>query len=174
MWIEYNYSLSHFHILWDILQVKGMDRYRTFRKTRMAERAMFVYLWDAGLSLRTIAEQTGTSATTVRRWVKRWKRERNLCPTVQTQNTTPSTNMLPGAVRVWSQPPSTSRNYIYSYCYDSSLFRMYYYIFLHDCLRQLHVREENKWKKKNLQLCCQKNRHSSLQFSNSKMSLGTM
>ncbi|KAK3893045.1 hypothetical protein Pcinc_003123 [Petrolisthes cinctipes] len=33
----------------------------------------------AGLSLRAIAEKMGTSATTVRRWVRRWQREGNIC-----------------------------------------------------------------------------------------------
>lgn len=107
-----------------------MGRHRTFRKTRIAERAMFVYLRDAGLSLRTIAEKTGSSATTVRRWVNRWNKERSLYSTLQTPEATLYSNTPPGAVRVWLP---LARNCIY--CYDSSFFSMHY-IFLRTCLRE--------------------------------------
>lgn len=119
-----------------------MERHRTFRKTRLAERAMFMYMWDAGLSLRTIAEQTGASATTVRRWVKRWKTEMGFSSSVHSQNTTLSSSTLPGAVRTWSSLTPTSRNCIY--CYDNSLIRMYYYVFLREYLRQSYEQEVNK------------------------------
>lgn len=45
---------------------------RTFKKTRMDDRTRFIWLWLCGMSLRAIAKCTGTSATTVRRWVRRW------------------------------------------------------------------------------------------------------
>ncbi|KAK4316550.1 hypothetical protein Pmani_007682 [Petrolisthes manimaculis] len=45
---------------------------RTFKRTRMEDRTRFIWLWLSGMSLRAIAERTGTSATTVRRWVRRW------------------------------------------------------------------------------------------------------
>lgn len=48
------------------------------KKTEMSDRLHFVYLWLSGLSLRFIANLTGASATTVRRWVRRWQRDGDL------------------------------------------------------------------------------------------------
>lgn len=45
---------------------------RTFKKTRVDDRARFIWLWLSGMSFRAIAKCRGTSATTVRRWVRRW------------------------------------------------------------------------------------------------------
>lgn len=56
----------------------SMERRRSFKKTEMGERVRFLYMWLCGLSLRCIAERTGTSATTVRRWVRRWQIEGDL------------------------------------------------------------------------------------------------
>lgn len=61
------------------IQEVGMDLQQSFRKTGVTERTSFILLWMAGLSLRAIAEKMGTSATTVRRWVRRWQREGTLC-----------------------------------------------------------------------------------------------
>lgn len=61
------------------IQEVGMDLQQSFRKTGITERTSFILLWMAGLSLRAIAEKMGTSATTVRRWVRRWQREGTLC-----------------------------------------------------------------------------------------------
>lgn len=115
-----------------------MGRHRTFRKTRIAERAMFVYLRDAGLSLRTIAEKTGSSATTVRRWVNRWNKERSLYSTLQTPETTLYSNTPPGAVRVWLPLAQKSSNCLY--CYDSNFFSMHY-IFMRDFIRESCAKE---------------------------------
>lgn len=46
-----------------------------FRPTTLADRARFVWLWKGGLSARAIAEENGTSVTTVCRWITRWNRE---------------------------------------------------------------------------------------------------
>lgn len=43
--------------------------------TDMAQRRRIVKLWIKGNSARAIAQQTGFSATTVCRWIKRWKNE---------------------------------------------------------------------------------------------------
>lgn len=43
--------------------------------TNLAQRHKFVRLWLGGNSARAIAEQTGASATTVCRWIRRWKNE---------------------------------------------------------------------------------------------------
>lgn len=48
------------------------------KKTEMSDRLQFVNLWLSGLSLRFIAFLTGASATTVRRWVRRWQRDGDL------------------------------------------------------------------------------------------------
>lgn len=50
-----------------------MEHKQLFRKTSFAERVRFVWLWQRGLSFRAIAKRTETSATTVRRWVRRWQ-----------------------------------------------------------------------------------------------------
>lgn len=46
-----------------------------FRPTGLDERARFVWMWVEGLSVRMIAQQTGTSVTTVYRWIRRWQQE---------------------------------------------------------------------------------------------------
>lgn len=56
-----------------------MDLQQSYRKTGVIDRTSFILLWMTGLSLRAIAEKMGTSATTVRRWVRRWQREGTLC-----------------------------------------------------------------------------------------------
>lgn len=55
-----------------------MDYYRPFRATGVADRVKFVHMRMAGMTYRTIAQETGTSPTTVYKWVKRWKKEHNL------------------------------------------------------------------------------------------------
>lgn len=115
-----------------------MGRHRAFRKTRIAERAMFVYLRDAGLTLRSIAEKTGSSPTTVRRWVNRWNKERRLCSTVETQGTTLFSTTPHGTVRVWSQRP---KSIDCQYCHVSRLLTMHYF-FLQGCPWQSYIEEE--------------------------------
>ena len=48
---------------------------RSFRPTQSHERAGFILLWTSGMSIRNIAVRSGTSVTTVYRWVRRWQRE---------------------------------------------------------------------------------------------------
>lgn len=52
-----------------------MARLHKFKPTTLADRTRFVWLWRSGLSARTIAQESGTSVTTVCRWIKRWRRE---------------------------------------------------------------------------------------------------
>lgn len=52
-----------------------MELKRSHRTTELTERHRFVRLWMAGSSARAIAQQTGASATTVCRWIRRWKNE---------------------------------------------------------------------------------------------------
>lgn len=52
-----------------------MELKRSNRTTELSERHKFVRLWMAGSSARAIAQQTGASATTVCRWIRRWKNE---------------------------------------------------------------------------------------------------
>lgn len=51
---------------------------QSVKKTEMAERVQFVSMWLSGLSLRFIADLSGVSATTVRRWVRRWQKDGDL------------------------------------------------------------------------------------------------
>ncbi|XP_045102567.1 uncharacterized protein LOC123498989 [Portunus trituberculatus] len=48
---------------------------RNFRPTDLGERARLVWLWMAGRSVHNISVITGTSVTTVYRWIRRWQRE---------------------------------------------------------------------------------------------------
>lgn len=53
-------------------------RNQVFRPTGLRERAEFVWLWVEGWSVRAIAQHTGTSVTTVYRWIRRWQKEGNV------------------------------------------------------------------------------------------------
>lgn len=52
-----------------------MELKRSHRTTELSQRRKFIQLWLAGSSARGIAQQTGASATTVCRWIRRWKSE---------------------------------------------------------------------------------------------------
>ncbi|KAK8377937.1 hypothetical protein O3P69_014103 [Scylla paramamosain] len=52
-----------------------MCGFRSFRPTEGHERAGFVWLWASGMPVRDIAVRSGTSVTTVYRWIRRWQRE---------------------------------------------------------------------------------------------------
>ena len=43
--------------------------------TQRHQRAGFVWLWAYGVPIRNIAVRSGTSITTVYRWIRRWQRE---------------------------------------------------------------------------------------------------
>lgn len=64
--------------MWCAIMEDMMECKRLYRTTTLAERQRFVVLWLNGSSARTIAQQTGMSATTVCRWIKRWRQENNL------------------------------------------------------------------------------------------------
>ncbi|XP_045102571.1 uncharacterized protein LOC123498994 [Portunus trituberculatus] len=80
---------------------------RSFRPTEGHERAEFVWLWASGMPVRDIAVRSGTSVTTVYRWIRRWQREGHVntrprsgrppVSTTPTQNLSPLTNSSPGA-----------------------------------------------------------------------------
>ncbi|XP_045123992.1 uncharacterized protein LOC123511950 [Portunus trituberculatus] len=57
---------------------KMTEQRRPFQPTELADRARFVSMWVNGKSTRAIARETGTSASTVSRWIKRWKKEGNV------------------------------------------------------------------------------------------------
>lgn len=59
-----------------------MRQRNSFHPTGLRERAWIVWLWVEGWSVRFIAQHTGTSVTTVYRWIRRWEREGN----VETRN----------------------------------------------------------------------------------------
>lgn len=69
-----NLLIFYFHV-----QEYEMERKQLIKKTVLADRLRFVWMWKGGLSLRSIAHKTQTSATTVRRWVRRWLKEGDLC-----------------------------------------------------------------------------------------------
>lgn len=52
-----------------------MELRRRTKPTSIWERASFVIMWTGGMSLRAIARQTGSSVTTVYRWIRRWQNE---------------------------------------------------------------------------------------------------
>lgn len=55
-----------------------MERRYKFRPTTLSERTWIVWMWQCGLSARLIAQESGTSVTTVCRWIRRWTREGNV------------------------------------------------------------------------------------------------
>lgn len=59
--------LSNFH--------RNMERRQKYTPTTLAERARIVWMWVDGVSTRIIAQEMGTSVTTVCRWIRRWQRE---------------------------------------------------------------------------------------------------
>lgn len=58
-----------------IFYINRMELWRRARPTNRWERARFVFLWTYGMSLRAIARHTGSSVTTVYRWIRRWQQE---------------------------------------------------------------------------------------------------
>ncbi|KAG7162339.1 putative Glutamate receptor-like 78, partial [Homarus americanus] len=48
------------------------------KTTELADRTRFVRMWMDGESARTIAEKSGTSVTTVYRWIRRWQQKGNV------------------------------------------------------------------------------------------------
>ena len=48
------------------------------RETCLYERLTFLWLWSAGLSLRSIARRSGRSPHTVRRWLRWWEQNARL------------------------------------------------------------------------------------------------
>nr|XP_053641796.1 uncharacterized protein LOC128695320 [Cherax quadricarinatus] len=55
-----------------------MERQRLIRSTDLMDRARFVRMWVSGKTTRAIARETGSSITTVSRWIRRWKSEGNV------------------------------------------------------------------------------------------------
>ncbi|KAK4329326.1 hypothetical protein Pmani_000360 [Petrolisthes manimaculis] len=55
-----------------------MEQRRIFRLTALSERAKFVSMWVEGKTTRNIAIELDVSASTVSRWIKRWKTEGNV------------------------------------------------------------------------------------------------
>uniref|UniRef100_A0A0P4WAP5 Insertion element IS150 protein InsJ-like helix-turn-helix domain-containing protein n=1 Tax=Scylla olivacea TaxID=85551 RepID=A0A0P4WAP5_SCYOL len=80
---------------------------RSFRPTEGHERAGFVWLWASGMPVRDIAVRSGTSVTTVYRWIRRWQREGHVntrprsgrppVSTTPTHNLPPLTNSSPAS-----------------------------------------------------------------------------
>ncbi|KAK8384814.1 hypothetical protein O3P69_014397 [Scylla paramamosain] len=54
-----------------------MTRY-PFQPTNLSERTKFISMWVRGKSTRSIARETGVSASTVCRWINRWRQEGNV------------------------------------------------------------------------------------------------
>lgn len=55
-----------------------MLRRPPFQPTCLEVRAKIVWMWVEGLPARNIAKATGTSVTTIYRWVRRWEKEDNV------------------------------------------------------------------------------------------------
>lgn len=67
-----------YYILYFHTEATWMERLQKFKPTTLADRTRFVWLWRSGLSARNIAQESGTSVTTVCRWIRRWRREGNV------------------------------------------------------------------------------------------------
>ncbi|XP_053643873.2 glutamate receptor 4-like [Cherax quadricarinatus] len=57
---------------------KSMVQRRAFKPTGVDDRMRFVMMWVEGMSARDIALQTGSSVSTVYRWIRRWQRDGNV------------------------------------------------------------------------------------------------
>ncbi|XP_066985186.1 uncharacterized protein [Macrobrachium rosenbergii] len=55
-----------------------MSKRRSNKPTAVDDRARIVWMWVGGKSAYSIAQETGTSMTTVYRWLRRWKHEGNV------------------------------------------------------------------------------------------------
>lgn len=55
-----------------------MARVHKFKLTTLRERMRFVWLWQKGMTARYIADENGTSVTTVCRWLRQWRRMGNV------------------------------------------------------------------------------------------------
>ncbi|KAK4313262.1 hypothetical protein Pmani_003158 [Petrolisthes manimaculis] len=55
-----------------------MDKRVAKSKCVTTERTKIIWLWLAGLAARDIATETGTSLSTVYRWIRRWEKEGTL------------------------------------------------------------------------------------------------
>lgn len=58
--------------------LKAMAARRDNAPELVAERGRMVGMWQSGMSVRRIAEETGVSVKTVRRWLRRWEEEGHL------------------------------------------------------------------------------------------------
>ncbi|ROT79300.1 Variant Ionotropic Glutamate Receptor [Penaeus vannamei] len=73
-----NGCLRSFLFLWAVAPRTPPPCRRPLVHTRRDERYAIVRLWQSGLSARLIADETGTSTTTVYRWVRRWQEDGNV------------------------------------------------------------------------------------------------
>lgn len=51
---------------------------RRYKATGITDRATIVCMWASGRSVREVARETGSSVTTVYRWIRRWRQEGSL------------------------------------------------------------------------------------------------
>lgn len=52
---------------------RRMDRRSGYRQTTVSDRKRIIWMWIRGMSTRVIARESGTSATTVQRWINRFQ-----------------------------------------------------------------------------------------------------
>ncbi|KAK4299457.1 hypothetical protein Pmani_028270 [Petrolisthes manimaculis] len=55
-----------------------MDEHQAKSKSVTTDRTRIMWLWLAGYTARDIAAETGTSLSTVYRWIRRWEKEGTL------------------------------------------------------------------------------------------------
>lgn len=107
--------------------INRMEMRRRAQPTTSWERARFVLLWRCGMSLRAIARHTGSSVTTVYRWIRRWQQEghiktRNrLCKSLQSdlQKYIPSTKDVDYGNPMTFDPNSNVDNGVVKTCLDT-------------------------------------------------------
>ncbi|XP_066984733.1 uncharacterized protein [Macrobrachium rosenbergii] len=54
------------------------EKYPPNKLAVLCGRTKMVCMWVGGMSARAIAQETGTSVTTVYRWIRRWQKEGNV------------------------------------------------------------------------------------------------
>lgn len=98
-----------------------MELRRRTRPTSSWERARFVIMWTGGMSLRAIARHTGSSVTTVYRWIRRWQHEGH----ISTRNRIHSSSEYYNQYYVFKTEAAENKNDTTSPVHDQALTTAY-------------------------------------------------
>lgn len=108
-----------------------MESPRLSRPTNLTDRVRFVWMWISGMSARAIAQETGTSVTTVCRWIQRWRQEGNV--NTKTRSGRPCKKMIRKGKKnhvylspIKCQPPVTSLDVLHNMQYFPGAYNLHW------------------------------------------------